>query len=974
MTDVRAGDAATEHGAKTAEAMPAPAGAGQPSRAAFSSRFTGWGMTLLAIAFATGIAIGWRQPSPIVWPWLWASGACVIGAAVMHVIANGGRIVIALLAMGMLLLGAGWLNLTHEYVQPNDLSALIGDDSTLVHLEGVATRASETRARTSGSMARFDYRPPSTYFPMRVEYLLPRGGEPIPVTGAVLVRVDESLLPFRAGDRVQVVGFLLRPAMPRNPGEFDYRQYAKSLGQAGILTVSGRDAVTTTPAPRGAIFAADLDWRDQLRRRASGWLLANLPDSSMSDRDSMLVSLLLGDREAEIDGFYESFQRVGLAHILAISGFHLAVLAGFVMFIARFAGLSRRATGILIIAIVLLYLLMVEVRMPVLRAGVMTIAACIGMIFARRLQVSGLVALSAILLLLWRPDELFNPGFQLTYGTVIGLIHLAPLVRRRWFGRPNLEAATSAVMLGQWLRTAVAVSVVAWLIATPIAAYHFGSIALLGVPLSVIAVPLSAVILGLGYFKILLSALLPSAALLLAIPLTVSAEVLLSVVSAADTLAFSSVHVPPPATLWTFAALAWVCWWSVGRRYQRTGIGRGKWACVALLALWLMWPAIPLDAWLREQPIVRIDMLAVGDGSCYVVRSGDHTLVFDAGSSTDLDAGSRSIVPAMRRLGVRHIDAIAITHPNLDHYSAVLELVSEFGVKEILLTRQFLSAAEGDQLSPMAHMLSRLAAQRVMVTPISAGAMRALGDCTIDCLHPAADAQLERANDTSMVLRIAAGDRVALLCGDIQQEAMIGLMGPAAIPPVSATIGDETRLSPSDLVEDYTHYAIIAHPDLANGKGQLLLQAPTTSADLAAVLQEDAMKARRFEAALTRALRTPEMREVAQRLAERLEAGRHELARWGRDRLRADVMELPHHGSYNEIAVAFVERVRPAIVMQSTGWTRWQRDRWQPHLGHADRLATVRDGACSVIIERDGTIRVERFLSEGENAGGAMVE
>src|SRR5690606_34101075 len=110
------------------------------------------------------------------------------------------------------------------------------------------------------------------------------------------------------------------------------------------------------------------------------------------------------------------------------------------------------------------------------------------------------------------------------------LIYLGPPVRRRFFGRFNAEAATSGEMLKQWLYTATAASTVAWAVATPIAAYHFGMIAPLGIVLSVIAVPISAVLLALGYVKIVLSAVLPSAALILGVPLSIGADVLLSLV------------------------------------------------------------------------------------------------------------------------------------------------------------------------------------------------------------------------------------------------------------------------------------------------------------------------------------------------------------------------------------------------------------------------------------------------------------
>lgn len=840
------------------------------ARGEVSSRFRGLGMTLLAGAFALGITIGWRQEQSAASVWLIVASVITLSALAMRMARREGLAVLALL-IAMTAFGAAWVRLRLDYVAADDLAALIGDESTLVRLEGVATRAPELRARTAGSMARFDYRPSATYFPMRVDHLLPSVGEPVAARGAVLVRVDQTLPPFRAGDRVKVTGFLLRPAMPRNPGEFDFRQYAKSLGQAGILTVSGRDLVQVVPAERWAPLARLLDWRDELRRRAGAWLLADMPESDRAARDALLTSLLLGERDAEIDRVYESFQRVGLAHILAISGFHLAVLAGFVMFIARLAGGSRNWHGWSVIAAVLLYLLLVEPRTPVLRAGVMTIAACLGTVFGRRLRVSGLVSLSAVILLMWRPDELFNPGFQLTYGVVLALLHLAPAVRVRWFGRPNPEAATSGEMLGQWLKSAVAVTITAWLVATPIAAFHFGSVALAGIPMSIVAVPLSAVILALGFVKIVLSALLPSIALLLGVPLTICADVLLALVGAVDGLRWSTVSVPPPSSMWAFTAIAWVIWWSLGRRFERRSVTRVKHASGVAIILWLIWPLLPVSWPFGGDDQLRIDMLAVGDGSCYVLRSGGRTMVFDAGSSTDLNAGTRSIVPAMRAIGVRHVDQLCITHANLDHFSAAIEIAEEFDVGEVRLTPQFMAAAQGDPLSPMAFMLARLTDRRVRVVETSAGATWPLGECEVRCVHPPAADSFERINDSSMVLRIIAGEREALLCGDIQAAAMAMLMAQGAD-------------------------------------------------------------------------------------------------------LRADVMELPHHGSYHGAAVEFVRRVQPAIILQSTGWTRWQRDLWQADLAGRDRLVTVRDGACCVRIGRDGSLKAERFLIAGVEAGGADIE
>src|SRR5262249_4806715 len=152
-----------------------------------------------------------------------------------------------------------------------------------------------------------------------------------------------------------------------------------------------------------------------------------------------------------------------------------------------------------------LYLVIVEAQMPVLRAGIMTIVSCLGLVTGRRLAASGLVSLSGIMLLFWRPDQIVNAGFQLTFLVVLALIHLVPRVDRRWWGRRTSEAVTSGEMLARWFKATLSVSVTAWLVATPIAAFHFGMIAPLGIPMSIVVIPLAAALLAFGYLKIVLA-------------------------------------------------------------------------------------------------------------------------------------------------------------------------------------------------------------------------------------------------------------------------------------------------------------------------------------------------------------------------------------------------------------------------------------------------------------------------------------
>ena len=807
-------------------------------------------ITLLALSWALGITLGWYQPLPLVWPWLVVSAAAIVLAIASWRWQR--RWTLLCMALATIGIGAGWVTVRQQFVARNDLAAWMDDEPVLVRVQGEAMAAPELRDRTAGSLGLFDYRPPATYFPMRVDALIGPDGSSTSVRTKLYVRVDEAVAPFRVGDHLDATGWLHQVGAPLNPGEMDFRRYARALGQAGLLTVERRELLIVSLTAQPSLRSKLLNWRDALRQRASGWLLSNLPDTERTQRDALLAALLLGQRGADLTGLGESFRRVGLAHLLAISGFHLGVLAGFVLLLARLSGRTHRWHGWLVIATVLMYLILVEVRMPVLRAGVMTIAASLALVFGRRLRVRGLIALSAILLLLWRPDQLFTPGFQLSYAVVLGLIHLQPVLRQRWFGAPDQLAESASQMVGQWLRTAFAVAMTAWLIATPIQMYHFGSMSPLGVPLTMVALPLVALLLALGYVKIVLAILLPSASLLLGVLLAIGTEVLIVIVQTIDTVPGSVVRVPYPWAVWSLLALAWIYWWVMRDGWRER---RVQWVTAAVLVIWLLWPMLPVG----RNPALRIDMLAVGDGSCYVVRSGRSTVIFDAGSSDDLDAGRRLIVPAMRRLGVRRIDAVVISHPNLDHYSAALELVDDFGVDTVLVTPQLFEQAQADPFGPVAYLLQELTDRFVSVSSVSKGEVRTFGQASWSWLHPQSDQSYERVNDGSMVVRIEAADRRVLLCGDIQRRAMSSLMD-------------------------------------------------------------------------------------------------------GDDFLEADIVELPHHGSHHNLAQTFISTVNPQIVLQSTGWSRWRRDRWADTLMGATRLVTARDGACWVEIDDRGAISVGRFL------------
>jgi len=824
------------------------------------ARLTAWSdrplsATHAGFALVAGILLARVQPEPIVWQWLAGASVLWLCAVCMFLFARHETMRVALtplVVLVIIMLGGAWYTVRMHHVAPNDLACYVSDKPILVRVRGTALKGPEVRRRTAGSMAEYDYRRPATYFPMRVEQLIGRDGTTVNVQSDVLVRVDRTVRPFRAGQRFETTGFLNQPGPPDNPGEYDYRTLALALGQAGFLTVRDRGALVRLETQRNQLVETWNAWRDALRNRASGLLLSHLPDTPRAERDALLNAIILGERDRELDQLAESFRLVGLGHILAISGLHIGILAGFVLLVLTRGGPIRRAHGVALIAVVLMFLVLVEVRMPVLRAGVMTIAASLGFVLSRHLHIGRLIALAGVLLLIWRPHELFSAGFQLSFAVVLGLTYCAGRVRQRWFGRAERNAGATSAMIAETLKSWLAVAFTAWLIATPLALYHFGVFSPLAPFLSVMVLPIVAALVVAGFLKLVLALVLPSAGLLVGLPLALTAEMMVLIVELTNTLPGSALHFTPPGARWTLAALALSALWAVGWCQQHKRLTTAWLVALGVLLIW------PVQNW-RVQPVLRIDMLSVGDGSCYVFRSAGQCVIFDAGSSTNLDAGRREIVPAMRALGIHDVHAIVLSHANLDHYSAVLEVVDAMDTPCVFITPQFERHVRAEPFGAPAHLLDQLIQRRVAVESVSAGAQRTFGEMTWNWLHPAASAQYDRANDHSTVIRIECAERSVLLTGDVQEDAI------------------------NDLLAD-----------------------------------------------------------------------EHILA--------CDIIELPHHGSFNEPAVQLIKRASPELIMQSTGRWRWRRDRWAHVLEDARRLVTARDGACWIEIDHDGNITTGRFL------------
>lgn len=707
-------------------------------------------MLKITLAFAAGILLNDLLPLPVgFWAiFFWGAGLCFIQLKPSR---QGWLI-------AMLTMCGACLHAMHTRpINPADVRHLDLEEGWYVTVEGILTET--PRQKTTKINGKETH---SSLATLNLAQLA-HDKSSIPVSGQILVRTS-GMLPtsFYKGIPVRITGVLTTPPAPIADGLFDYRTYLQQQGIHHILYADKPDAWfiqrTGTDLP-------GRPWTDQFRIWAMDALRQGLPE--LDEATHLRWAMVLGLKTWLHEDMIEPFRWSGAMHLFAISGLHVAMVTGLLLAGIQWVIRARWQSGLLVLIAMWSYVAITGWQTSAIRAGIMTSVMLSGWMLKKPHTMLNSLFTAAWFVLIWQPTQLFQIGFQLSFGVVLGLATLSDPIRLFLLGRlqsdPWILKEHLSTLQRFWngcahkLATAFSVSSAAWIGSLPIIWQHFHLVTPVGLAGNILMVPLAGATITCAMGSLACATWAPWLTELFNHSGWFWMECMMWMGEWMASLPLSHFYVSPLPSpfLWYYYAFLVL----IALRCQKHLWG--KWTVYGCGALALMLVLTHVkQSWSKTE----IAFLPIANGDAIWMNQAGvlHDSLIDGGNQRTV---RRALVPFLESRGVNQLQDLWISHGDADHIGGYEDLVHRFPPERII------SFKDGYRSSYYKNFLSMAKKEgwEIKLT----GSSRSLG--SLEILYPPTGNHFQKADDAPLVGMIHWGDCRILLAGDLSREGMIAL-------------------------------------------------------------------------------------------------------------------------------------------------------------------------------------------------------
>ena len=611
---------------------------------------------------------------------------------------------------------------------------LVANNGDLLELHGTVTSNPITLRRTTGYLLNIDKREPVTTFTFQAA---PLKNTRANQTRQFFVEVYGTP-PIKKGDQIRSIGTI------RRQNNLNNKTIKLFVPIEPLVRIVRASEQTTT------------EIEQEIKERVR---------SGITGIEKTLVSaVFFGERTSGWNSISLIFRKAGLAHILAVSGLHVAIVVVALLCLFRTASLGKIPTLVLTCATMAVLFSIIEHRPPVNRAIYTVITASIMQLRGQRYSGLGILSIVAMLIIWSEPQTIRTIGFILSFTTVFGLCLLLRTLQWKLLGPRDIFAPTLEAIRYN-ISTLWVVCLCAFMTITPLVLHFFGTVSLIGLISGLGGVFLLFILLTTGIVRLAIGWVHPNIDECMAWTIQ---NISTTMIDACQQYgAFTKVygfgflytHQNRPGVLLSILFLL-----TAGFIVLKTGYKKTKSITALIVIICLVVN--------NNRDQITITTINVGHGTSHIITDKSHTTLVDAGSRANLDVGLTAVLPALHKLGINKINTLVVTHNDLDHCSGILDLMQHIEINEICMTKHALL----NQTTVVKKIIQVAKNKQIQINTIFSGWCKSTKNATIQALWPDNKTTYTSSNESSVVLSIRSFGRHVLLTGDINEKTISKLL------------------------------------------------------------------------------------------------------------------------------------------------------------------------------------------------------
>lgn len=597
------------------------------------------------------------------------------------------------------------------------------------------------------------------------------GEKEVSVAGRLKVTVYDPELILNYGDIIKVTGRLKIIRGFKNPGIFDYSKYIAREGIRTSLSMGKKENILKTGTGGNPVLKIIFILREKIRMA----ITKNISEPSAG----ILKAMVIGDTGTLTNEVRDTFNAAGVTHILSISGSHLGFIAFISFFIIRYLLIHLPNHLLLKLSVhiipskiaalctsltIIFYTLLSGSETATVRSLIMALVYLLAILTEQDDNPVNTFVLAILLVLLWNPQALFDISFQLSYMAVFSML----ITVKRFYKKETKEGIPWWENYCKKFLLLILLTISATIATAPVTAHYYNQITWTGIISNLIVVPYAGfIILPVGLFTALLTLIFNTDVMPLAWLDNVFVNIFYSVIEVFAKFPFSIIYTPSPGIVLIISIYLLI----LSLLFLRNSHSR----YLLPISILLILITVGCNRYKEDyRDSLRITFLDVGQGDSALIEFPDKTrMLIDGGGtfSETFDIGRSVIAPYLWNNGnngfpgIRKVDYVVSSHPQLDHIEGLFYVIDKFNTGEV-----WTNGSDNTASFKLRKIIQSKGLKEVVIDRDSEERM--IGGCKVKFLNPPVEKGSIKINNLSIVMRVLCKGTSTLFTGDIEASAM----------------------------------------------------------------------------------------------------------------------------------------------------------------------------------------------------------